>query len=167
MTREVRLRKVVRYATDEDIKKIEELDAKEENALRIATAKIKEHELPIRMINLEYLFDISKLHFYYRVTDQKKTLNIKDFTKDLATSLNAKVEMHLVSPRDEAKLIGGLGNCGRSLCCASWLDRPRHVTVKSLKEQGLSINPTKTSGVCGRLMCCLQYELDGKPEKER
>jgi cell fate regulator YaaT (PSP1 superfamily) len=167
ITREVRLRKVVRYASNEDVKKIESLDAKEDNAMKVACSKIKQHELPIKMLNVEYLFDDSKVHFYYRITDQKKNLNIKDLTKDIAATLNAKVDMHLVSPRDEAKLIGGLGICGRSLCCASWLDKPRHVTVKSLKEQGMSINPSKTSGVCGRLMCCLQYELDGKAVKEK
>ncbi len=158
MTREVRLRKVMRYATPEDLKKIEALDAKESSALKIGMQKAKEHELPVKIINVEYLFDDKKVHFYYRMTAQKKSLNIRELAKDLSAKLDAKVEMHLVSPRDEAKIVGGLGPCGRPLCCVAWLDKPRHVAVKALKEQGISISATKTSGVCGRLMCCLQYE---------
>lgn len=160
MSREVRLRKVIRYANAEDLKLIESLDEKEEKAIRTAMQKVREHELPIKIINAEYLFDDKKVHFYYKVTHQKKSLNIKELTKDLATSLAAKVEVHLVSPRDEAKIMGGLGPCGRPLCCAVWLDRPRHVSVKALKEQGIAISQTKTAGICGRLMCCLQYEME-------
>jgi cell fate regulator YaaT (PSP1 superfamily) len=158
MTREVRLRKVIRYANADDIKKIEGLDGKEESVIRTAMQKVREHELPVKMINAEFLFDDKKLHLFYKVTNQKKGLNIKELAKDLAATLGAKVEMHLVSPRDEAKIVGGLGPCGRPLCCAAWLDKPRHVGVKALKEMGISISPTKTSGICGRLMCCLQYE---------
>jgi len=157
----VRLRKVIRYASPDDIKHIESLDEKEAKAIRTAMQKVKEHELPVKIINVEYLFDDKKAHFYYKITSQKKGLNIKELTKDLAGVLFAKIDMHLVSPRDEAKIVGGLGICGRSLCCVSWLDKPRHVSVKGLKEQGIIINPTKTSGICGRLMCCLQYESEG------
>jgi cell fate regulator YaaT (PSP1 superfamily) len=157
-SREVRLRKVIRYASPDDLRHIEELNDLEEKASRIGMQKALEHELPIRMIAVEYLFDDKKVHFFYRVTEQKKALNIKELAKDLATVLSAKVDMHLVSPRDEAKMIGGLGLCGRGLCCVSWLDKPRHVSVKELKEQGIQISPSKTSGMCGRLMCCLQYE---------
>jgi len=162
LTRDVRLRKVIRYANTEDMKRIEDLDAKEEKALQAGMQKVREHELPIKIINVEYLFDDKKVHFYYRTSQQKKGLNIKELVKDLATMLSAKVEMHLVSPRDEAKIVGGLGPCGRPLCCVAWLDKPRHVAVKMLKEQGISISPSKTSGICGRLMCCLQYEEGGK-----
>jgi cell fate regulator YaaT (PSP1 superfamily) len=158
VTREVRLRKVIRYASGEDLKKIEGLDDKESRALKTGMKKIAEHELPLKIISVEYLFDDKKVHFYYRVTEQKKALNIKELVKDLSATLDAKVEMHLVSPRDEAKMVGGLGQCGKSLCCVEWLDKPRHVSVKALKEQGIQINPTKTSGICGRLRCCLQYE---------
>ncbi|MFH1710305.1 MAG: regulatory iron-sulfur-containing complex subunit RicT [bacterium] len=162
LTREVRLRKVVRYANAEDLGRIEILDDKEKKAIKVGMQKACEHELPIKIISVEYLFDDKKVHFFYRVTTQKKGLNVRELTKDLASTLNAKVDMHLVSPRDEAKMIGGLGPCGRSLCCAAWLDKPRHVAVKTLKEQGISISMTKTSGICGRLMCCLQYESEGK-----
>jgi len=161
LTREVRLRKVIRYASAEDLRRIEALDEKEGNAMKLGMQKVREHELPIKLINIEYLFDDKKVHFFYRVTSQKKGLNTRELAKDLASALNAKVDMHLVSPRDEAKIIGGLGPCGRPLCCVAWLDKPRHVAVKALKEQGISISPTKTSGICGRLMCCLQYESEG------
>jgi len=162
MSRDVRLRKVVRYATPEDLRHIESLDEKEEKSIRIGMQKVKEHELPLKIINLEYLFDDKKVHIYYKVVQQKKGLNTKELVKDLSSTLDAKVDMHLVSPRDEAKFIGGLGVCGRALCCATWLDKPRHVSVKGLKEKGISISPTKTSGACGRLMCCLQYEIEDK-----
>ena len=154
----MRLRKVIRYATAEDLRHIESLDEKERVAMRIGMQKVHDHELPLKMINIEYLFDDKKVHFYYRVTSQKKGLNTRELTKDLSEALSAKVDMHLVSPRDEAKIIGGLGPCGRGLCCAAWLDKPRHVSLKALREKGMSINPSKTSGICGRLMCCLQYE---------
>lgn len=153
---------MIRYASAEDLRRIEELDAKEDKAMKIGMQKVHEHELPIKIINVEYLFDEKKVHYYYRVIQQKKGLNTKEVTKDLAATLNAKVDMHLVSPRDEAKIIGGLGPCGRPLCCVAWLDKPRHVGVKALKEQGIAISPTKTSGICGRLMCCLQYEIEEK-----
>ena len=160
LTRDVRLRKVIRYASAEDLRRIEGLDEKEEKAMRTAMQKVREHELPLKIINVEYLFDDKKIHFYYRVIEQKKSLNTRELTKDLAATLGAKVDMHLVSPRDEAKIIGGLGPCGRALCCVAWLDKPRHVAVKALKEKGIAISPTKTSGICGRLMCCLQYESE-------
>ncbi len=162
LPREVRLRKVIRYATADDLRRIEGLDEKEKDAIRIGMQKVKEHELPLKIIGAEYLFDDKKVHFFYRIAEQKKGLNTKDLAKDLSSTLSAKVEMHLVSPRDEAKIIGGLGPCGRALCCAAWLDKPRHVSVKALKEHGISISPTKTSGICGRLMCCLQYESEEK-----
>ncbi len=166
MPRDVRLRKVIRYAGADDLRHIESLDEKEKNAMKTGMQKAKEHELPIKLINVEYLFDDTKVHFYYKLVGQKKGLNLKDFTKDLATMLGAKIDMHLVSPRDEAKIIGGLGPCGRNLCCAAWLDKPRHVSVKALREKGMSVNPSKTSGICGRLMCCLQYETEEKEEKK-
>jgi cell fate regulator YaaT (PSP1 superfamily) len=160
LSREVRLRKVIRYASPEDLKHIEGLDEKERKSIRVAMKKVREHEIPIKVINVEYLFDDKKVHIFYRVTENKNGINTKDLKKDLSEALDAKVEIHLVSPRDEAKIIGGLGQCGRSLCCVSWLDKPRHVSVKALKEKGIPISPTKTSGICGRLMCCLQYESE-------
>jgi len=97
---------------------------------------------------------------YYKVKDGSKVKSLRELTRDLATSLEARVTLKQISPRDEARFFGGLGPCGKTLCCCAWLDKPRHVTVKMAKEQGLSISPTKTSGMCGRLMCCLEYEYD-------
>lgn len=162
LARDVVLKKVVRYATLEDIEKAKGLPALEEQALALANQKVKEHELPIRIGNLEYLFDTGRLIVYYKVDDGKKVRKIRDLSRDLSSSLKTRVDMRQISPRDEARMIGGLGTCGRSLCCASWLEKPRHVTVKMVKEQGLQLSPTKTSGICGRLMCCMEYEYQKK-----
>ncbi|MDD4179217.1 MAG: regulatory iron-sulfur-containing complex subunit RicT [Candidatus Margulisbacteria bacterium] len=162
LSRDVRLKKVVRYATAEDVEKEKELTALESRSIAVAGQKAKEHELPIRVINIEYLFDNSRVIVYYRSGDGEKAPNLRDLSRDLAVSFSARVDMKQVSPRDEARLFGGLGACGRSLCCSVWLDKPKHVTVKMVKEQGLAMSPTKTAGVCGRLMCCLEYEHEKK-----
>ncbi|MFH1825981.1 MAG: regulatory iron-sulfur-containing complex subunit RicT [bacterium] len=158
LSRDVTLKKVIRYATAEDAAKAQGLPEREKKALAISMQKVKEHELPIRVVNVEYLFDTSRVLIYYKMADGKKIKNLRDITRDLSTSLEARVNLRQVSPRDQARLLGGLGPCGRSLCCSAWLEKPRHVTVKMAKEQGLQISPSKTSGACGRLMCCLEYE---------
>jgi cell fate regulator YaaT (PSP1 superfamily) len=158
LSRDVRLKKVIRYATAEDVEKVRAIPDLEENSLEVAAQKIKEHELPIKIVNLEYLFDTNRAVIYYKVEEGKKVKNLRDLSRDLATNLKARVDLRQISPRDEARLYGGLGPCGRPLCCSVWLDKPRHVTVRMVKDQGLQISPTKTSGVCGRLMCCLEYE---------
>lgn len=162
ISRDVRLKKVVRYATAEDVEKEKVVQGMEERGCAIAGQKSREYELPIRIINIEYLFDTSRVMVYFRLGEGKKVPNLRDFSRDLSTALSARVDMQQISPRDEARLFGGLGPCGRSLCCATWLEKPRHVTVKMAKNQGLSISPTKTAGVCGRLMCCLEYEQEKK-----
>jgi len=163
-SRDVRLKKVLRYATDEDLKIAEELDLKEDEAAGLGMAKVKEYELPIKIVNVEYIFDFKRVVFYYKLEEKrKKGPNLKELSRDLASELKARVDMREINPRDEARIFGGLGPCGRSLCCASWLGKPKHVTVKMVKELGLSISPTKTSGVCGRLMCCFAYEPKGEP----
>jgi cell fate regulator YaaT (PSP1 superfamily) len=168
VSEEVRLRKVIRYATGEDIRKIEELSQLEEKALKAANKKAQEHELPIKFISAEYLFDISKVHLYYKIIELKKGLNLKEITMDLASTLHAKINLHQINPRDEGLFYGGLGPCGRPLCCVSWLDKPKHVTVKMVKEQGLPMGSVKSTGICGRLMCCMQYEYDeGKKEEKK
>jgi cell fate regulator YaaT (PSP1 superfamily) len=167
LSHDVKLKKVVRYATAEDAAKersIEELEAK---AYATAVQKANEYELPIRVVNIEYLFDTSRAVIYYRAGEGKKALNLRDFSRDMATAMAARIDMRQISPREEARLFGGLGPCGRGLCCSSWLEKPRHVTVKMAKEQGLSISPTKTAGVCGRLMCCLEYEHGNKVEVKK
>ncbi|OGB86927.1 hypothetical protein A3H38_00305 [candidate division WOR-1 bacterium RIFCSPLOWO2_02_FULL_46_20] len=158
LSRDVRLKKVIRYATPEDIKKVKTLPELEQKGLGIAAQKVNEHELPVKIVNVEYLFDINRIVIYYKLLDGKKIKNLRDLTRDLSTSLEARVNLRQVSPRDQARIMGGLGPCGRSLCCSVWLEKPRHVTVKMVKEQGLAISPSKTSGICGRLMCCLEYE---------
>jgi cell fate regulator YaaT (PSP1 superfamily) len=162
LSRDVRLKKVIRYATAEDVAKEKELTGREETSYNETVAKVKQYELPIKIITLEFLFDASRLIIYYHAGEKEKNLNLRDFTRDLSTLLSARVDMRQVSPRDEARLFGGMGACGRSLCCSVWLDKPKHVTVKMVKEQGLAMSPTKTAGVCGRLMCCLEYEHQKK-----
>lgn len=160
--RDVKLKKVLRYATAEDLAKAQDLPRLEAEALAAVTQKVAEHELKLKVINLEYTFDTSRLVVYYKVDEGKKAPNLRDLTRDLQGSLKTRLDLRQVSPRDEARMLGGLGICGRALCCSVWLDKPRHVTVKMVKEQGLAISPTKTAGICGRLLCCLEYEHDKK-----
>jgi cell fate regulator YaaT (PSP1 superfamily) len=162
LSRDVKLKKVIRYATPEDMKKAAEIPTLESKGLQTAAQKAKEHELPIKIINIEYLFDTNRVVVYYKVAEGKKVKNLRDLSRDLSGTLKARVDLRQLSPRDEARIIGGLGPCGRQLCCATWLSKPRYVTVKMVKEQGLAISPTKTSGVCGRLMCCIEYEYNKK-----
>jgi cell fate regulator YaaT (PSP1 superfamily) len=159
-TRDVKLKKVIRYATAEDMAKVRTLPELEVKAMKIAQQKVAEHELGVKIISVEYLFDVNRAIIYYKVEEENKAKNLRDLTRDLSTNLEARVNLRQLSPRDEARLFGGIGPCGRPLCCHAWLEKPRHVTVKMAKEQGLAISPTKTSGVCGRLMCCLEYEYE-------
>jgi cell fate regulator YaaT (PSP1 superfamily) len=156
--RDVRLKKVLRYATQQDLEQEKQFEGQEENSLAVANQKIKEHELPIRIIDLEYLFDHSRVVIYYRLAEGKKIPNLRAICRDLSVTFSARVDLQPISPRDEARLVGGMGPCGRDLCCSAWLEKPKHVTVKMVKDQGLAVSPTKTAGLCGRLMCCLEYE---------
>jgi len=162
LARDVKLKKVIRYATAEDAQKISDVPRLEAEGAAVASQKALEHELPVKIINLEYLFDTNRVIIYYKVAEGKKVRNLRDFSRDLSNNLKARVDLRQISPRDEARLYGGLGPCGRALCCSVWLEKPRHVTVRMVKDQGLAISPTKTSGVCGRLMCCLEYEHEKK-----
>ncbi len=155
---DVKLKKVIRYATSEDIKTVNSLSNKEAKTYQLASQKATEYELPIKIIEVEHLFDSKRISIYYKVSKDKKTPDLKSYRKDLGTSLKAEIIMRSLTPRDEAKFMGGLGPCGRTLCCASWLQKPKHITVKAVKEQGFQISPTRTSGICGRLMCCFEYE---------
>lgn len=159
---DVHLKKVIRYATEDDMNIVKSLPEKEAQAFNLAKDKVKEYELLIKIIDIEYLFDTSRVNIYYKVSKGKKTPDLKPYRKDLSSNLKAEITMRSVTPRDEAKFLGGLGPCGRPLCCAKWLDKPRHITVKMVKEQGFQISPTRTSGMCGRLMCCFGYEGEGK-----
>lgn len=149
------LKSVLRVANNEDIKKYNENKAKEEDALKICTEKIWEHGLMMKLIDVEYTFDNNKVIFYFTADGR---VDFRDLVKDLATIFKTRIELRQIGVRDEAKMIGGLGPCGRPMCCSSFLGDFASVSIKMAKEQNLSLNPTKISGICGRLMCCLNYE---------
>ena len=151
------LKKIERKATTDDLIKLEEnLDA-EKLAFEICLQKIKEHELPMKLINVEYTFDVNKIIFFFTADGR---VDFRDLVRDLAAIFHTRIELRQVGVRDEAKLLGGMGGCGRPLCCAAFLGEFVPVSIRMAKDQNLSLNPTKISGVCGRLMCCLKYEND-------
>ena len=149
------LRSLVRLATEEDEQRIDMLRVREKEALRVCREKVREHELEMKMVDAEYSFDGSKLLFYFTADDR---VDFRELVKDLAYVFKTRIELRQIGVRDEAKMLGGLGPCGRPVCCKQFLDDFRPVTIKMAKEQNLALSPTKISGLCGRLMCCLQYE---------
>lgn len=159
---DIKLRKILRYATEEDIQKARSLEQKEKEAIDLARKKIGESESPIRIIEAEMLFDESKVIYYYKVLDVKKVFSNKQLIKDLSSALNKKIDMHSVSPREQARIVPGIGPCGRKVCCASFLDEFPHISVKMLKEQGIALNQSKICGLCGKFLCCLKYECECK-----
>ncbi len=151
------LREIVRIATDEDRATYEGNKQKEKEAFRICQDKIREHGLDMKLIDVEYTFDGSKVLFYFT---SENRIDFRDLVKELASIFRTRIELRQIGVRDEAKTVGGLGICGRVLCCASAFGDFQPVSIKMAKEQGLSLNPTKISGTCGRLMCCLKYEQE-------
>jgi len=151
------LKKVIRVATAEDEKQLKHNRQKEEEARTVCSKKIEEHELPMKLVDVEYTFDGSKVIFYFTAEGR---VDFRDLVKDLASVFRTRIELRQIGVRDEAKMIGGLGSCGRVLCCTSFLGDFEPVSIRMAKEQNLSLNPTKISGICGRLMCCLKYEND-------
>ena len=151
------LKKVLRPATPEDALHAEENNIKEKEALKICTQKIQDHKINMKLIDVEYTFDNNKILFYFTADGR---VDFRELVKDLASIFRTRIELRQIGVRDEAKMMGGLGICGRVLCCNSFLGEFQPVSIKMAKEQGLSLNPTKISGVCGRLMCCLKYEQD-------
>ena len=149
------LKLVLRIATKDDIKKHKENKEKEKSAFEICLNKISEHGLNMKLIDVEYTFDNNKVIFYFTAEGR---VDFRDLVKDLATIFKTRIELRQIGVRDEAKMIGGLGPCGRPLCCSTFLGDFASVSIKMAKEQSLSLNPTKISGICGRLMCCLNYE---------
>ncbi|MBR4282958.1 MAG: stage 0 sporulation family protein [Clostridia bacterium] len=149
------LKKVLRIANAEDEKKIAENRAKEKEAYGICQEKINKHGLDMKLIDVEYTFDGSKILFYF-TSDGR--VDFRELVKDLAGVFRTRIELRQVGVRDEARLLGGLGICGRAFCCGGFLKDFEPVSIKMAKEQNLSLNPTKISGTCGRLMCCLKYE---------
>ena len=149
------LKCVIRIADDKDILKHKENKSKEIEALDICLKKIQEHKLDMKLIDVEYTFDNNKVIFYFTADGR---VDFRELVKDLATIFKTRIELRQIGVRDEAKMVGGLGPCGRSLCCSTFLGDFASVSIKMAKEQNLSLNPTKISGICGRLMCCLNYE---------
>ncbi|MCK9222387.1 MAG: stage 0 sporulation family protein [Limnochordia bacterium] len=151
------LKMVLRKATDEDERQIEANRQKEASAFDICAKKIAEHQLPMKLIDVEYTFDNTKVIFYFT---SEGRVDFRELVKDLAAIFKTRIELHQIGVRDEAKMIGGLGPCGRSMCCTTFLGDFEPVSIKMAKEQNLSLNPAKISGICGRLMCCLKFERD-------
>ena len=151
------LRPVVRLATAEDAGMVEKNREKEKKAFSICQGKIVEHGLDMKLVSAEYSFDGSKVLFFFT---SEGRVDFRALVKDLASTIHARIELRQISVRDEAKMLGGLGICGRPFCCAQFLDDFQPVSIKMAKTQNLSLNPTKISGTCGRLMCCLKYEQD-------
>jgi len=151
------LRCVLRKATEQDIRINEENRAREAKAYEICMQKIGEHALDMQLVSAEYAFDGSKILFYFTADER---VDFRDLVKNLASIFHTRIELRQIGVRDKAKMVGGLGICGRPFCCATFLDDFQPVSIKMAKTQNLSLNPTKISGTCGRLMCCLKYEQD-------
>lgn len=151
------LKSVIRIADQKDIEKHKENKEKEAKALEMCFNKVQEHKLDMKLIDVEYTFDNHKVIFYFTADGR---VDFRELVKDLATIFKTRIELRQIGVRDEAKTIGGLGPCGRKLCCSSWLGDFQPVSIKMAKDQSLSLNPTKISGICGRLFCCLKYEHD-------
>lgn len=151
------LKKVIRIATEEDIEHYYENKKKEAQAFEICLKKIEEHGLEMNLVDVEYTFDNTKVIFYFTAEGR---VDFRELVKDLASVFRIRIELRQIGVRDEAKIIGGLGPCGRPLCCTTFLGEFEPVSIKMAKDQNLSLNPAKISGLCGRLMCCLKYEQE-------
>jgi len=151
------LKNVIRIATEQDLAVQEKNEQREKEAFVICNQKIEQHKLEMKLVSVEYTFDDSKIIFYFTANGR---VDFRDLVKDLAGIFHMRIELRQIGVRDEAKMLGGLGACGRQICCGAFLGDFQPVSIKMAKEQNLSLNPTKISGQCGRLMCCLKYEQD-------
>jgi len=151
------LKNIIRIANEKDKKKHAENLAKKEEAMRLCQEKVDAHNLEMKLIDVEYTFDNSKVVFYFTADGR---VDFRELVKDLAAVFRMRIELRQIGVRDEAKMMGGVGNCGRGLCCNTWLSDFEPVSIKMAKVQNLSLNPSKISGICGRLMCCLKFEND-------
>ncbi len=151
------LKKIVRLANGDDVRRHSENEKKKAKALEQCQEKIDKHKLEMKLIDVEYTFDNNKIIFYFTADGR---VDFRELVKDLASVFKMRIELRQIGVRDEAKMLGGIGSCGRSLCCSAWLADFEPVSIKMAKVQNLSLNPTKISGICGRLMCCLKYEND-------
>lgn len=149
------IKKITRIVKEEDIKQIEDNRLKSKEAFNICFKEIEEHKLEMKLVYVEYSFDRSKIVFYFTAEGR---VDFRNLVKDLAKVFKARIELRQIGVRDEARLFGGFGPCGRELCCAKFLNDFEPVTIKMAREEGLPLNPPKISGICGRLMCCLSYE---------
>lgn len=149
------LKEVLRKATTEDEEQYRNNEKREKEAFQICMTKIAAHGLPMKLIDVEYTFDVNKIIFSFTAEGR---VDFRELVKDLASVFRTRIELRQIGVRDEAKMLGGLGSCGRELCCASFLGDFEPVSIRMAKDQNLSLNPTKISGICGRLMCCLKYE---------
>lgn len=151
------LKKVIRIADQRDAKQVEENKQAAKNAFTICQNKIKEHKLDMKLVDVEYTFDRNKIIFYFTADGR---VDFRELVKDLAAVFRTRIELRQIGVRDEAKMLGGIGPCGRLLCCSTFLGDFEPVSIKMAKDQNLSLNPAKISGLCGRLMCCLKFEND-------
>lgn len=155
------LKKVLRKATEEDCEKVKENQAAAQKAFQVCLEKVSEHGLEMKLVDVEYTFDRNKVIFYFTADGR---VDFRELVKDLAAIFRTRIELRQIGVRDESKMLGGIGPCGRMLCCSTFLGDFDPVSIKMAKDQSLSLNPTKISGLCGRLMCCLKYENDDYEE---
>ena len=158
------IKPIIRQATPKDIEKEKKNRQDAEEALIIGKQKIRAHNLPMKLVRAEYTFERSKMLYYFTADGR---VDFRELVKDLASHFHTRIELRQIGVRDEAKAIGGIGPCGRKLCCSTFLGDFIPVSIKMAKDQGLSLNPTKISGLCGRLMCCLKYENDEYEQAKR
>lgn len=151
------LKKILRRATHKDEDQVSANRSREKEALSVCAGRIREHNLPMSLVDAEYTFDAQKLVFYFTADNR---VDFRELVRDLAATFKTRIELRQIGVRDEAKMLGGLGPCGRAICCATFLGEFQPVSIRMAKEQNLSLNPTKISGLCGRLMCCLRYESE-------
>ncbi|MCI5809017.1 MAG: stage 0 sporulation family protein [Oscillospiraceae bacterium] len=151
------LKKVIRKATEEDLAQMRKNQEKQISAAKICNEKIAAHKLDMKLVDVEYTFDNNKILFYFTADGR---VDFRELVKDLASVFRTRIELRQIGVRDEAKMLGGLGICGRPFCCSTFLGEFQPVSIKMAKEQSLSLNPVKISGTCGRLMCCLKYEQE-------
>lgn len=151
------LKSVIRVATEQDVRQAQKNQDKEKEAMEICKEKVRKHQLEMKLVGCEYTFDHNKLLFYFTADGR---IDFRELVKDLAAVFKVRIELRQIGVRDETKMCGGIGVCGRPLCCATHLSDFNPVSIKMAKEQNLSLNPTKISGMCGRLMCCLNHEQE-------
>jgi cell fate regulator YaaT (PSP1 superfamily) len=151
------MKEVLRHATEKDVEHLAEMRAKESEALKVCQQKVAEHKLPMKLVDVEYQFDGNKVTFYFT---SEGRIDFRELVKDLAGVFRTRIDLRQIGVRDEARRFDGMGMCGRRLCCATFLKDFEPVTLKMAKDQNLPLTPSKISGACGRLMCCLDYELE-------